>query len=130
MIYLASPYSHPDPAIRQLRYESACKATAALLRQGCMVISPIVNSHPLVDFGLPPDWQFWRRYDLEIMNCCDGLVVLTLAGWRESVGVSAEIKLAAQLGLPVDYLSPEMISNVSGGDTSISLRPLSQETSI
>jgi hypothetical protein len=130
MIYLASPYSHPDPAVRQQRYASACQATAALLRQGCMVVSPIVNSHPLVAHGLPADWSFWQRYDQEIMTHCDGLAVLTLDGWQESCGVQAEIDLAAELGIPIDYLSPEIISKSSGGLTSISERPLSQEISI
>ena len=58
------------------------------------------------------------------------MVVLMLDGWRESRGVQAEIDLAIKLDLPIDYVSLEMISNVSGGDTSISVRPLSQETSI
>jgi len=34
MIYLASPYSHPDPAVRAERYRAACRATAALLLAG------------------------------------------------------------------------------------------------
>jgi len=30
-------------------------------------------------------------------------VVLTLEGWRESKGVAAEIEIAKQLGIPVEY---------------------------
>lgn len=41
MIYLASPYSHPAPAVRQERYEAACAATATLTREGHPVFSPI-----------------------------------------------------------------------------------------
>lgn len=29
-----------------------------------------------------------------------------LEGWRESVGVAAEIGIAVDLGLPVEYLTP------------------------
>ncbi|GIW55540.1 MAG: hypothetical protein KatS3mg082_1944 [Nitrospiraceae bacterium] len=34
MIYLASPYSHPDPAVREERFHAACRAAAALLLAG------------------------------------------------------------------------------------------------
>lgn len=61
MIYLASPYSDPDPAVREQRYEAACAATVAMLRAGHVVFSPIVHSHPLVAYGLPTDWAFWQR---------------------------------------------------------------------
>ena len=34
MIYLASPYSDPDPAVREQRFEAACAVTAVMLRAG------------------------------------------------------------------------------------------------
>lgn len=108
MIYLASPYSHPDPAVREERYRAACHAAAALLLAGQPVFSPIAHSHPLVDYGLPADWSFWQRYDRELLARCDEVVVLMLAGWRESVGVREEIRIARELGKPVRYLVPEL----------------------
>ncbi|MCP4786571.1 MAG: DUF1937 family protein [Fuerstiella sp.] len=38
---------------------------------------------------------------------CDEVVVLTLDGWRNSEGVQAEVRIAAELGKPVRYLEPE-----------------------
>jgi len=108
MIYLASPYSHPDPAVRAERYRAACRATAALLLAGQPVFSPIAHGHPLVEYGLPADWTFWQRYDRELLARCDEVVVLVLAGWRESVGVREEIRIARELGKPVRYLAPEL----------------------
>jgi nucleoside 2-deoxyribosyltransferase len=104
MIYLASPYSHPDPAVREERYRAACRATAALLQAGQPVISPIANSHPLTDHGLPGDWMFWRRFDRELLERCDEVVVLMLDGWDESVGVREEIRIARAMGKPVRFL--------------------------
>jgi nucleoside 2-deoxyribosyltransferase len=104
MIYLASPYSHADPAVREARYQAACRATAALLKAGLVVFSPIVHSHPLVAFALPTGWDFWERIDRAYLARCDELVVLTLDGWRESTGVRAEIALARALGKPVRFL--------------------------
>ena len=85
--------------------------------------------HPLVRFDLPIEWDYWERIDREHLRHCDEVVVLMLDGWRESRGVQAEIDLAIEIDLPIRYLPPSMISNTSGGDTSMSVRPLSQETS-
>jgi hypothetical protein len=107
MIYVASPYSHSDATVREDRFRAACQAAAALLRAGRCVFSPIAHSHPLVDFGLPTDWEFWQRYNVEHLQRCEELMVLTLDGWRESIGVQAEIRIAGEMGTPVSYLAPE-----------------------
>jgi hypothetical protein len=104
MIYLASPYSHPDAQVRTARYEAACRVTAELVSTGHVVFSPIVLGHPLVRFGLPTDWKFWSRHDREHLGLCELLLVLALDGWKQSIGVQAEIAIARTLGLPVAYL--------------------------
>jgi nucleoside 2-deoxyribosyltransferase len=107
MIYLASPYSHPDYDERERRFTAACYATVQLIQSGHVVFSPIVHGHPLVWHGLPTDWPFWERIDRDHLERCDEVVVLMLDGWRESVGVAAEIRFAAELGKPVRYLAPD-----------------------
>lgn len=106
MIYLASPYSHPDAAVREARYREACRAAASLIRAGVVVFAPIVQSHPLVEHGLPTTWEAWEAIDRAILLRCDGLTVLMLDGWRESVGVRAEVAMAMGLRLPVGYMEP------------------------
>jgi nucleoside 2-deoxyribosyltransferase len=106
MIYLASPYTHSDVHVREWRFREACRAAAALLRAGITVFSPIAHSHPIAAFGMPTSWDFWSQVDREYLSRCDVLAVLTLPGWRESVGVQAEIGLAGQLGLPVVFVAP------------------------
>jgi nucleoside 2-deoxyribosyltransferase len=108
IIYLASPYSHPDPAVREQRFHAACRAAVALLHAGRVVFSPIAHSHPLAQHGLPGNWQFWERYDRAFLERCDEVVVLMLDGWEESFGVQAEIRIAQELGKPVRYLAPEL----------------------
>jgi hypothetical protein len=105
MIYLASPYSDPDPdpTVRETRYRLACEATAELLRSGRTVFSPIVHGHPLADFGLPTDWQFWAPHAREWLARCDEVHVLTLDGYERSVGVAEEIKVARSFGVPVHF---------------------------
>ncbi len=58
MIYLASPYSHDDPAVRQERFDAACRAAAELVRQGKTVFRPVAHSHAICRYGLPWDWRF------------------------------------------------------------------------
>jgi hypothetical protein len=107
MIYLASPYSHPDPLVRQARFDAACLAVSRLIHAGQSVFSPIVHGHPQVRFGLPTEWAFWQRFDQEYLRRCDEVLVLQIEGWRESVGVRAEIALASALGKRVEYLEPK-----------------------
>ena len=104
MIYLASPYTHDDPAVRQQRFEAACRAAATLLCRGQTVISPIAHSHAICAFGVPFDWRFWARHDRRYLEACDEVAVLMLDGWQASVGVQAEIAIARELGKPVTYL--------------------------
>jgi len=109
VIYLASPYTHPDPAVRQWRFEAACQATARMIRDGRPVFCPVVHSHPLTRYGLPGDWRFWDRYDRVFLAACKRFAVLTLYGWTASRGVRAEIQIAAELELPVCLIDPTKV---------------------
>lgn len=106
MVYLASPYSDPDPAVREQRFEWNCRAAAGLIRQGRIVYAPIVHGHPLTRYGLPGDWNFWKAADIGFLMAADELVVLRLPGWDESRGVGEEIALAEYAGKPVRYFDP------------------------
>src|SRR5689334_12715342 len=99
MIYLASPYSHPDPAVREERFRAACRATAALIRSGRAVYSPVVFGHPLTGYDVPTGWEFWATFDREHLLRCDHVIVLTLEGWRESEGVRVEMRVAEENGI-------------------------------
>lgn len=100
MTYLASPYSHPDPAVRLRRYEEAAQACAKLCKS-LHVFSPIVHWHQIAqDHVLPTDAARWWDYNRSMLRRCDSLIILKLPGWEKSQGVILERNLAAQLGLP------------------------------
>jgi len=111
MIYLASPYSHPDPAIREARFQAACRQAAEMLRCGIPAWSPIAYSHALTMHGLPLDWKFWERFDRLFLEMCSEVWVLTLDGWQQSKGIQAEIEIARELGKPVVFVEPERALN-------------------
>lgn len=105
-IYLASAYSHPDPAVRLERYYKVAEVAAKLMKQGEVVFCPITHSHQIgVALDLPVDHDFWSRQDMPFLVHASELMVLMMDGWRESVGVAAEIALAKQLGIPIYFLT-------------------------
>lgn len=108
MIYVASPYSDPNPLVREQRYLLACRFVAHHQRQGTPVFSPIVHSHPLVELcGLPPnDWEFWRKIADAYLKVANTLWIVKLPGWRESVGVTYEHERAIRRLMPVEYHEP------------------------
>lgn len=121
MIYLATPYSHPEPSVREQRFRAVCQAAARLMQNGEVVFSPIAHGHPIAAYGLPTDWRFGERFDREQLARCDDVVVLMLDGWEESKGVQAEIRIAGKLRKPVRYLMPD------GGDTAATLAHVANE---
>ncbi len=110
LTYLASLYSHPDAAVREARFREACRCAAALMRQGYLVFSPIAHSHPMVEFGLAGDYRFWEEFDGLMMAACSRMIVLTLDGYQDSIGVQAEVKAMRALGRPVRFVDPETLA--------------------
>lgn len=105
-IYLASPYSNPDQAVREYRHRSVLQFTIAQLKCGRTIFSPIVNGVALTESGSRL-WSFahWQEYDLSFLQSwATELWVLCLDGWKDSVGVSTEIAEATLRGLPVKYI--------------------------
>lgn len=108
MLYLSSPYHHPDKVIMHKRFHQVCQATAQFMKKGVVVYSPIAHNHYIAcNFNLPRDWAFWEKFDLEILKRCSTFCVLQLPGWDESTGIKAEMEFAGSLGLSIDYVTLE-----------------------
>lgn len=121
LYYLASPYTHSKKRVKKMRAEEATKAAVDLLHLGVYVFAPIPYNSPWEKYHIPGDWSFWADFDKTFVERCDGgIIVLKLDGWKESVGVTAEIEFAGELGLPVYYVSQEEIEE---GDLSFLERP-------
>lgn len=107
LVYLACPYSHPDMAVRCQRFDAVNVVAGALMRSGKLIFSPISHTHPIAVVGnLPMGWDFWHAYDRAFLEHSNAVIVLCLDGWQESTGVQAEIKIARELGIPVEYADP------------------------
>lgn len=109
LIYLASPYSHADPAVKHERFTAACRAAGRLMKDGVCVFSPIAHSHPIeqhFESGVTEGHDFWLRQDFAVLERCVRLIVLTLDGWEKSRGVTAELAFAKERGIPVEFMAP------------------------
>lgn len=109
IVYLASPYSSGHSIVREIRVAKARLACSNLIKKGLLVYSPISHNHEIADyFGVGRGWQFWSEHDLAMLRACSRLVVLCINGWRESTGVTAEIKAAQEMSMPIEYLSESL----------------------
>ena len=109
-IYLASPYAHSDPFVREHRYLQAMKVVALLMSRHVLVYSPIVHNHELAKVADAVKlWTHddWLDYDLQMLELSWGLYVLMLPGWAESVGVQRETVHAQKRELPIHYITKE-----------------------
>lgn len=108
LVYLACPYSHPDRDVRLARFEAANKAASVLMRQGMKVFSPISHTHSIAEAGeLPLGWEFWNDYDRAFIERSCKVIVLRIDGWQQSAGVTAEIAIAEELSIPVEFFDSE-----------------------
>jgi hypothetical protein len=107
-IYLASPYSHPDPAVKQDRYEEICRTAAMLMEKGERVFCPIAHSHPIEILGMKTvhTGDFWLDQDFAILKHAEMLMVCMMPGWTTSHGIHEEIKFANENNIPVAYIEP------------------------
>ena len=111
-VYLASPYSDPDPKVEEQRFELVCRFAGEMMRSGDVVYSPIAHSHPIaVRTDLPREWEYWKRVDQEMLRHASALMVLTIQGWEESRGVTEEISIAKAIGLPIYYAGTKETSD-------------------
>jgi len=100
-VYIASPYTHEDPAVMQERFEAVEKVTAELLKDGVQCYSPIVHCHVLAQkYDLPIHYMFWRDCNFAMLSKASKLFVLQLKGWEESPGVAGEMGFAAECCIP------------------------------
>ena len=104
MIYLASPYSHPDPVVRRGRAALAAKAASVLTEHTshAMVYSPIVHGHAMNEHrALPLGWEFWRPRCRAAVELSTEVALLFLDRWWDSVGMATEYQWALEMKKPV-----------------------------
>ena len=105
LIYVASPYNHPDPEIVKSNFEFISKKVAERVSNGEVVFSPITYGHILLGFHeMPSSWEFWNNFCITFLLKSNKLVVYKMPGWEVSKGVQEEISVARDHNIPIEYI--------------------------
>lgn len=113
LIYLATPYTHSDPAIREERFRKVSRCAGWLmLKMDVYVYSPISMTHQmwLEMQGIPGtgfEWEFWANFDEFMVDKCREFWIYCQPGWENSVGVTAERKIADKYGIVTRYVTDD-----------------------
>ena len=105
LIYLAAPFSHPDPEVSRGRLKEVNGYAAHLLSRGILAFSPLSHGAQLDSPDIPD--SVWYELGLRIMRGCDELWLLALDGWEDSEGVRMELERAWELDIPVYVVNPD-----------------------
>lgn len=110
LIYLASPYNHVSPCVREERFNLVCHVAAKLMKKGVHLFCPIAHTHPIAVCGdLPKGWDYWQQYDRLMLSNCSALWIVEMDGWKESQGIKGEIEIARELGLEILLVDPSTL---------------------
>lgn len=120
-IYLALPYSHNDPQVREARYRTATSVAAFLMKQGATVFSPITFGHQICQYGIDTSFKRWAELDFPMISWADEFWLLELDGHEISFGVQEELKQAMLVGTKIVRISQKDLSYfLPSGHTSAS----------
>lgn len=119
MVYLASPFSHKSETVMKYREELVSIVAAELTAMYRVTLfMPITQSYRMSQlrpklFGTT--FSAWKDIDLDAIEHCDEVWVVKMDGWKESIGVTAEILYAEENGIPVKFISPKTFKFVKRG---------------
>lgn len=103
--YLSTPFSHPDPVVKERRYDEACFYASKLHELGFAVISPIIQGIPVAQrYNLKDDYKTWEDTCKALEKVSDVVTVCLMDGWDSSSGVVGEIGFAGEVNTPVQYI--------------------------
>lgn len=74
------------------------------IKKGEHIITPLFMHELCVRYPIEGDYMFWEKFCLNLLKRCDIMYVLMLDGWKESRGVSEEIKFCEANDIPVRYV--------------------------
>lgn len=108
LIYLASPYTHPNPIIQEGRAATAARVAGELIKRGHHVFSPIAHGHTIEQHcNISGSWWQWHNLSLLMLGRCDELWICTIDGFGDSLGVNSEVARAKELSLPIKMIDPD-----------------------
>lgn len=139
LIYLASPYSYKincssdsrrcickkiKKQEEKYRYILITKIAGKLQdRFPYAFILPITMSHNTARYMKTKGGGFehWETIDFTYISKCDEVWVVTMNGWKESIGVMKEIEFATKNKIPIQYYDFKLDSFINDDVKDISV---------
>ena len=114
--YLAIPYTGTEEEM-DYRADVSDFIWSELSNDDRIIYAPISSAHHIAKkYKLPRNWEFWKKIDEEFIGACKKLLVVALPGWETSTGVTAERKIAEDLGIPIEFIDPTpYLEKMNGG---------------
>ena len=104
LIYVASPYSKVEDKEALMKAIAKFSGEYMLTHPGQYAVTGLVHHYAASECPtLGTDYAFWEGFCTEFIRKCDKLVVFKYSGWDTSTGVAAEIALATELKIPIEY---------------------------
>lgn len=112
LVYIGSPYSNPDPAVREENFNIVSRLAARKCSNGKVAFSPITYGHTLIGFKhMPTNWEFWKSFCLAFLEHADELLVYKMPGWENSRGLAEEIEFAIERNIKITWLEYDPYEN-------------------
>ena len=107
LYYMASVYSIHPRGVEEA-YKEACEQAAFLEANGIHVISPIAHSHGITGYVDPSSYGYdmMMKWDYNIIDHMDGIIVCKMDNWENSKGIGLEIKYCTDRSIPIFYMTP------------------------
>lgn len=122
MIYLASPYTDPNPAVMEHRYFFVMDICQHFLTKGYHVVSPIVHCHMMAKlYKLPKDYIFWGNYNQTLITAAKEIWFALIPGYSKSIGLKAEFILADKYQIAKRTIDVSWINSNNTGEKTYSL---------
>lgn len=94
MIYLASPFAHPDAEVRNARLVASEDASHWLLQHNLPNFAPIAHNARAAERLDPLRASSYFMLAFAILDTCSSMYILDIDGWKTSRGVLLEIGYA------------------------------------
>jgi len=109
-LYLGSPYSK-YPAGLDAAFEEICRVAGEFARAGIPAYSPIAHTHPITKAAAidPYDHSIWLPFDKPMMEAARALVIVKMAGWVDSYGLTQERLFFEAECKPVHFFDPKTL---------------------
>ena len=105
LVYPSSPYAHNDSRVMAERFVKAAELVCKLADHHIPAFSSVVT-YSAIGYKVDAEWDWWEPLDDNAIASCDVVLLYTLDGWTDSVGVNEELQIAARYHKPVVVVPP------------------------